>query len=181
MESSVTLQRNGLDSALFSPCETYRYKLQRDLSEKAPMWTRTSGSMVFIMLNPSTADAFKNDPTVARCERRAIDAGKATLTILNLFAYRATNPKDMKSAADPVGRENNAVIENALRVGKFLGDMDVICAWGTHGTHNGRNEEVLAILREFEIAPMALKVTKAGHPGHPLYISNDALPFRFAA
>jgi len=111
------------------------------------------------MLNPSTADEIKNDPTVERCERRARHHGFGAFTVCNIFAWRATDPRDMRAAADPVGAGNDeAILQNAAQA-----DL-VVCAWGTHGAHTPLHH---------------LGLSKAGHPKHPLYISYDVTPMRW--
>jgi hypothetical protein len=96
---------------------------------------------LFIMLNPSTATEVQNDPTVERCERRARALGFGAFRVLNIFAWRATDPRDMRAAADPVGPQNDATILDSLAWAN-----SVICAWGTHGAHLGRGPEVEALL-----------------------------------
>jgi len=155
----------GKTGAVFSDCMTYRYKLWR-------VWDDTKPSVMFLMLNPSTADESENDPTVERCERRARQMGFGALAVCNLFAFRATDPKDMKAATDPVGTENDAVIiEEAKRA-----DL-IVCAWGTHGSHSGRSRQVRAMLNDAGIDVHCLRIGKTGEPGHPLYIAYSAQPF----
>ena len=89
------------------------------------------------MLNPSTAGAERNDPTIARCERRSRALGYGAMRAVNLFALRATRPEDMKRAADPVGPEGDAALAAALRWADHA-----ICAWGVHGAHRGRDADV---------------------------------------
>lgn len=147
--------------AEFSECRTWRYRLEIRWSD-AP-------ALVFFMLNPSTADEVKNDPTVERCERRARREGYGAVIILNLFAFRATEPDDMKATADPIGPANDEWILKTLRAVKRDGGT-LICAWGTHGGHNGRDVDALAIIFASGIRAKALRLTKHGYPGHPLYL-----------
>ncbi|MEM7722501.1 MAG: DUF1643 domain-containing protein [Pseudomonadota bacterium] len=150
--------------AEYSDCETYRYTLTR-------IWDDTGTRALFIMLNPSTATEVQNDPTVERCERRARTLGFGAFRVLNIFAYRATDPRDMRAAADPVGPENDAAI---------LGSLDwadqIICAWGTHGEHLNRGPHVEAMLRKADMPLYHLGLSKAGHPKHPLYIGYAVQP-----
>ena len=147
----------------FSHCRTYRYCLWRRWSSSAPL--------TWVMLNPSTADESVNDPTVERCERRARSMGFGGVVVVNLFAYRATDPKAMKAATDPVGPWNDrAIVDAAQRAGM------VICAWGNHGSHRGRAQGVGELLRAHGVALHALKVTGSGQPGHPLYLPNRLEP-----
>lgn len=125
------------------------------------------------MLNPSTADEMVNDPTVERCERRARAAGFGAVTILNLFAYRSTDPKALYTLDDPVGPLNDRVIEVMLEDASL-----VICGWGQHGKLLDRGAQVLRLIRERGVIPHALKLTRDGQPGHPLYVPYAAQPFR---
>lgn len=146
-------------AAVISPCGAYRYTLTR---------TWGPGKMaVFVMLNPSTADARQDDPTIRRCRGFARREGCGGLVVVNLFAFRATSPADMKAARDPVGPQNDATL---IRV---LDDADgpIIAAWGAHGSYRGRDREVAGLID----APwMCLGLTKAGAPRHPLYVKGDA-------
>ena len=156
--------------AVYSECLRYRYRLTRDWK------SRHKKRLVFIMLNPSTATELANDPTVARCQQRAMTGEYRGFVVLNLFAFRATDPKRMKNAADPVGgHKNTAVLKQLLSAAK-KGVVDIICAWGLHGAHLGRNLEVLAWFQHYGVEPAALKVTKGGHPAHPLYLSYELNP-----
>jgi len=97
-------QKGDADSvAIYSDCEYYRYSLTR-------VWDRRGRRAVFIMLDPSTATEVQNDPTVARCECRARALGFGAFRALNIFAWRATDPHDMRTAPDPVGPYNDAAI-----------------------------------------------------------------------
>lgn len=143
---------------VFSPCRKYRYRLQKRWDDELP-------SINFIMLNPSTADEIVSDPTVTRCENRAREWGYGGLIVTNIFAFRATDPKDMKAQDDPVGPENNGHIFHAA-----LQSADIVCGWGTHGSYLGRDKHVIQLLQRHGIRPMSLGVTKDGHPRHPLYV-----------
>lgn len=144
-------------TALYSPCETYRYALAREWGP--------GKRVVFVMLNPSTADERRNDPTVERCERRARMAGAGAFKVVNLFAFRATLPACLKQAADPVGPQNDKVLAAAADWGE-----QVICGWGTHGSHLSRDLQTEAILRAKGVTLWHLGLTKAGQPRHPLYL-----------
>jgi hypothetical protein len=160
---------DGLSSrAIYSDCERYRYLLTR-------RWDRFRASLMFIMLNPSTATELENDPTVERIERRARMNGFGGITILNLFAFRATDPADMKRAADPVGEQNDYFIRQAIETAEF-GDCELVCGWGTHGTFLKRDEKVKLLFAERGYPQKALKWTKDGHPQHPLYVSYAEQP-----
>ena len=145
-------------TAVYSPCEGYRYTLTRS-------WDPAGRRVLFVMLNPSTATEVQNDPTVERCERRARALGYGAFRVCNIFAWRATDPKVMRAQPDPVGPGNDA----AILEGADWADT-VVCAWGTHGAHRGRGAEVEALLRASGKPLFHLGISKDGHPKHPLYI-----------
>lgn len=166
----------GLDGpaaagAMFSPCDRYRYLLWRVWDASRPLWT-------FGMLNPSTADHEQLDPTITRCASRARRGGAGGLIVWNLFAWRATDPADMKRAAEPIGAANDGAMIYAVR------DSAVnIAAWGAHGTHLERDAAVRARLHLLGVELHALAFTAAGQPRHPLYLPTAAKPalWSFAA
>jgi len=142
----------------------YRYVLWRewgDLDDASPY-------ALFVGLNPSTADETNDDPTIRRCRRFAQDLGYGALCMVNLFAWRATSPKDMKAAPDPVGPENDRWLASLSREAGIT-----IAAWGVHGAHLGRDMAVLPLLQE----PHCLGQTAGGQPKHPLYLRADTRPF----
>lgn len=145
--------------AVYSDCERYRYSLTR-------IWDDTGRKATFVMLNPSTATEVQNDPTVERCERRARALGYGSFCVTNIFAFRATDPKEMRAQLDAIGPDNDHAIADAA----LWGD-DVICAWGSHGEHLNRGQSVFALLQAQDRPLYHLGLTKHGHPKHPLYIS----------
>lgn len=150
--------------AVFSEDRIYRYSLLRQWEPNAP-W------MMFIGLNPSTADETNDDPTIRRCMGFARREGCGTLVMANLFAFRATDPAVMKAHPEPVGPESDE------RLARALGRIDhIVAAWGVHGTHLGRDREVAEICKG---RLLCLGTTKEGHPRHPLYVRGDAplVPF----
>lgn len=151
-------------SAEFSLCQTYRYSLWRWWDTSKPYWA-------FLMLNPSTADATKNDPTVERCQRRATQAGAGGVAVVNLFALRSTDPAGLYSHDSPVGPENDAYIMDVCR-----GALIVICAWGGHGRHLNRASHVTTMLKQAGIQTRALAINADGSPKHPLYIATAVQP-----
>lgn len=169
MITRTHLKGDAASTAVYSDCEKYRYLLTRE-------WDPMRPRALFVMLNPSTATEVQNDPTVERCERRARTLGFGAFRVTNIFAWRATDPRDMKAAADPVGPENNAAILDSAT--NWIGsDTDrIVCAWGTHGAHLDQGAHVAGLLRGTDRALFVLGVTKAGHPQHPLYISYDRQP-----
>lgn len=166
---ALDVEENPLTGAgaIFDMAHQYRYLLWRRWSDTAPM-------LGFCMLNPSKADAGSEDATSTRCNNRAISLGFGGVLICNLFAYRATDPVDMKTRADPVGRHNDAALEMA-----FASTRTMIAAWGTHGEHRGRFHDVLARAQELGRSFHHLGLTKDGHPRHPLYVAADMHPVRW--
>ena len=156
--------------ALFSPCNRYRYTLWREWDEK---WKITDGQVLFIMLNPSTADAQVLDPTVRRCLGYAMDWGFKRMMVANLFALRSTDPAALRQEQDPVGPDNDL----AISVGAATSTL-VVAAWGTHGTLKGRDQTVIEIIRKWKDL-YCLTLTKEGIPGHPLYLKKDLKPALF--
>ena len=152
--------------AVFSPCGEYRYELERWLGGT----NGTNGLCTFVMLNPSTADAFQEDPTVRRCLGFAAEWGYHRVRVVNIFALRSTDPKALKGHPDPIGPENDHFIRKAAHDSNC-----VVVAWGTHGALNGRGkavqEELCAILHD-DVYRLGM-ATKDGHPGHPLYLKGD--------
>jgi len=134
----------------------YRYRLGR-------RWDTTLPECVFIMLNPSTANAAQDDPTIRRCMRFARDLGCGSLLVGNLYAFRATDPRDLFRSAEPTGgAKNDAALSELMGHGEH-----VIAAWGNHGK----------LARVTEVANLpgatrlkALGTTKSGAPRHPLYV-----------
>jgi hypothetical protein len=154
--------------AEFSPCGLYRYLLWRT-------WDSTRPQLCFVMLNPSTADAEKNDPTVHRCQTRAESMGFGGLQVLNVFAFRATDPKVMKAAADPIGRNNDGYLIRAANSAK-AGAAQIVAGWGHHAQHWRRDKNVLLLFKAAGVDLYCLGTTKDGHPRHPLYVGYDVKP-----
>jgi hypothetical protein len=151
-------------SAVISADEQYRYFLSRS-------WIGGEGVVAFIGLNPSTADARVDDPTIRRCVAFAKQWGCDSLWMLNLFAFRSTSPDKLGVITDPIGPENDAWLYDAVSKADI-----VVAAWGNHGNLHGRAERFLTN----QAKPLqALKITKSGAPGHPLYIrsSTKLIPF----
>ena len=146
-------------SAIFSPCRTWRYTLER-------LWDDAKPLVTFVLLNPSTADESHDDPT----NRRGIDFAKrwgyGGVVFVNLFAYRTPHPKVMLRQPDPVGPDNDRhIVEQARKAGV------VVAAWGANNTL-GRDR---AVLRLLDGTPLqCLGTTKNGHPRHPLYLRSNA-------
>lgn len=158
-------------AADISPCGKYRYTLLRS-------WHGWEPEAVFIMLNPSTADANVDDPTIRRCAGFARALGCGGLVVINLFAVRATKPADMMRAADPIGPDNHAFcVREIAAAGRAK--APVICAWGARGAHMDQDRNMLGWIDAAGVSPTALGLTKDGHPRHPLYLPAAARPTPF--
>ena len=152
-------------SAVISECGLYRYRLDR-------VWDTEKAQVLFVMLNPSTADATVDDRTICRCMEFARAWGYGGLVVGNLFAFRATNPQQLKNVDDPVGPENDATL-SLLRDSSNL----TICAWGIHGSYLRRDHAVYALLTAGGSPPIhCLGTTNGGHPKHPLYLRATTQP-----
>jgi hypothetical protein len=163
--------------AVFSPCvhldhddacpehcedRRYRYFLEWPAGGKA-------GSVLWVLANPSTADASKTDPTIAKCIRFATRWGLAWSRTVNVRAWRATDPRDVPADPLAIGPENDEWIARAVREAEL-----VVCGWGKLG--GARGLDVLRVIRAAGKAPHALVLNKDGSPSHPLYIREDTRP-----
>jgi hypothetical protein len=145
--------------ACISRCGRYRYALWRRWDD--------GPQVLFVMLNPSTADQRDDDPTIRRCIGLAARWGYAAVAVGNLFAFRTPSPRVLRRAAHPVGRANDRWLQ---RLAAESGRM--IAAWGNDGTLLGRDVQVRSML-----APLyALSLTRCGQPRHPLYVPNSVVP-----
>lgn len=153
-------------TAEFSECGRYRYTLTR----KTKIVSSRPRHALFIMLNPSTADATKDDPTIRRCISFAEREGCTDLTVVNLFALRATDPKKLLNHEDPIGPLNTMRIINAIDKTDRNGGI-VVAAWGSHKMAQERGE---FINKYFGNEFLCLGKTKNGSPKHPLYVKSDA-------
>jgi hypothetical protein len=160
--------------ATFSDDRLYRYTLTRTWKYSGPF---ILGPIVrFVGLNPSTADETIDDPTVRRCMGFARDWGAAGMVMLNIFAFRATDPKEMKRAEDPIGEDN----DRTIRTWATTMRSSVVACWGAHGDHLLRGRHVTALLRDAcGDRLQVLGLTKDGHPKHPLYLSRATEPKRW--
>lgn len=144
--------------ARLSNCGRYRYFLRRT-------WDHGKPRVLFVMLNPSTADAEIDDATIRSCVRLSRNLGYGSFEVVNLYALRATDPAELQIADDPVGPDNDVAIASAL------GRCDLaICAWGANQMAENRAASVRSLLRTHRPAIFCLGKTKAGAPKHPLYI-----------
>lgn len=159
------LMTDTISDAIIDETGQYRYSLTR-------LWDKKLPKLVFLMLNPSTADHSENDPTIRRCINFAKNWGFGSIEVVNLFAFRATNPKELLTCDDPIGEDNDIYIKASLEDAGL-----VIAAWGTKGNLFKRNEQVIEILSNQNI--YCLSLTKEGHPKHPLYIKSNEKPKEF--
>lgn len=150
--------------ARFDPTGRYRYALWRT-------WDRSGPTVAFVMLNPSTAGAASDDPTIRRCLGFARAWGFGALVAVNLFALRSPEPARLRRARDPVGPDNDRHIRSAARTASL-----VIAAWGIHGALAGRDLAVRSLLAPHRISCLGL--TRSGQPRHPLYLPSDLRPMR---
>ncbi|MFZ1084542.1 MAG: DUF1643 domain-containing protein, partial [Terracidiphilus sp.] len=146
----------------------YRYTLKR-------VWDASLGSVLFVMMNPSTADPYVDDPTVAKCQRYARAWGYGTMLVGNTFAYRATNQKDLLQVADPVGPKNDKyLLHMAAEAGM------IVLAYGKpHKNLCQRGRDVAALLRRAGHKLHVLKLCNDGTPSHPLYLRGTLKPYLF--
>lgn len=160
-----------ISGAKFSECDRYRYQLWRDWSSDPPPDGRDDWELstaVFIGLNPSTADAVKNDATVTRCIAHAKRWNCYRMFMMNLFAWRATDPKEMKAQGSPIGPENDFWLLETIRASQI-----VVACWGNHGSHMQRSGEVKVMLRNAGVSVKCFAVNGTGEPKHPLYVRSD--------
>ncbi len=150
---------------VISECRRYRYTLERS-------WASVPRYVLWLMLNPSTADGTKDDATIRRCTRYARDWGFTGILVGNLYAFRATQPSELFTAADPIGPSNDeALLELVTR------SQLIVCAWGQRGPIPGRRWEVLRNLGACQYREVrALRINENGEPGHPLRLALGARP-----
>jgi len=162
-------------AAIISPCGQYRYTLHRHI----PSVLRWVKPCLFVMLNPSTADATKDDPTIRRCIGFAKREGCTGLTVVNLFALRATDPAELGKHADPFGPDNAKYLAEQIMAHMQIGL--IVAAWGSNPM--ARRDQLAELIKDEPIGvlKMALRnagalclgMTAEGHPRHPLYVKND--------
>lgn len=152
-------------TAEISECRRYRYRLTRRWDESRP-------AVMFVMLNPSTADACQDDPTISRCIGFAREWGYGELLVGNLFALRSADREALRRSDAPVGPDNDAALLDLAQSAAL-----VIAAWGDKGAFMRRNEVALRLL---PARFYALKLTQRGHAGHPLYLPSGVVPFPYS-
>ena len=156
--------------AVLSACGKYRYELMRGWPS---ILHANEKHVVWVMLNPSTADANTNDPTIRRCIQFSADWGYSSLLVVNLFAYRATDPDVLLKdpIVDYVGPNNDRSIVKAIE-----GAAMVVAAWSGHPAVRARGKQVLQLLQDYLVDLRVLGFTLSGHPRHPLYVSKETEP-----
>jgi hypothetical protein len=143
-----------LRKTVFSDCRRYRYTLWRE-------WLTGAGVVNFVGLNPSTADELVDDNTIRKCIKFAQNWGFQAMVMTNLFAYRATDPKDMMRETNPIGEKNDYwLVQISWRM-----DKTVVC-WGNGGEHAKRSAFIIPLLRP---DLYCFGTNKNGEPKHPLY------------
>jgi hypothetical protein len=152
----------GTGRAVFNEARTHRYLLERRWREGEPL--------TWLMLNPSTAGAFADDPTIRRCIRFAQRDGYAGIKVVNLFALRATSPRELRKHPGPVGLCNDRMLREATR------GAAVVAAWGAHRGAGDRGRVIAARLARTGLVLVCLGATKAGHPVHPLARGRARVP-----
>ena len=150
--------------AKFSKDRIYRYALWR-------VWDNSLPKLLFIGLNPSTADEINDDPTMRRCIRFSKDLGYGGFIMGNIFAYRSTDPKKLRKIKNPIGSRNNFWLK---KLHKEAGNS--IAAWGTHGEYLNRGDDVVNLLGSLD----CLRITKEGFPSHPLYLPSNLKPIKYS-
>lgn len=151
-----------MDGAYFDSGGLYRYSLWR-------VWDATAPKLAFIMLNPSTADAQINDPTIRRCISFAQTWGYGRLEVVNLFGLRTPHPQELRQAADPIGAQCDEYIQTAAQQADRI-----ILAWGNWGNFCRRDQAVIKLLASDKL--YCLGFNQSGQPRHPLYLKRDVQP-----
>jgi hypothetical protein len=157
-------------AAVISACGAYRYRLTRRWSDAPPLR--------FVMLNPSTADAIDDDPTIRRCIGFARREGAGGLIVANLYALRSPSPEPLWSAGDPIGPKNRRTLLS-LAAQAFDQSAPIVCAWGALARQD-QIDEALMMFQASGARLACLGRTRNGAPRHPLYVRADQPLERFA-
>lgn len=170
----IIKQHNTLiqqSEAHFSDCEKYRYWLRRD-------WDLSLPTISFLMLNPSTADEMQNDPTIERCQRRAIAMGYGSMIIVNLFPFRMTDSRLLNTVENLLGDTDKA---NSCILNAVQSAVITVCGWGKHPLAAPRAQTVMTLLAQANLQHQVkcLQLNADGSPQHPLYIAYAQQPVPF--
>ena len=170
----IIKQHNTLiqqSEAHFSDCEKYRYWLRRD-------WDLSREAICFLMLNPSTANEVDNDPTIERCQRRAIAMGYGSMIIVNLFPFRMTDSTQLNTEKDLLG--DAAEADNCI-IRAVQASAITVCGWGKHPLAAPRGQDVLLKLKNVRLQDKVkyLQLNADNSPQHPLYIAYAKQPVPF--
>ena len=160
-----------MNRCIFSSDRVYRYVLRCQCATAAPKPRRR---IAWIGLNPSTADEFTLDQTLAAVCRYSRDWGFSEVVMLNLFAFRTTQPRELKRAADPIGPDNDPHL-----LTEVCAADRVIACWGDHGRFRERDQHVVDLLVAKAAAFECLLKNKSGAPHHPLYLKLGIRPKPF--
>lgn len=171
MTATLPLQPGVQATAVLSPDHQYRYVLTRT-------WDPAQPTALWVMLNPSTADADRDDRTLRKIQQFTRTWGLGGLVVVNLFAYRSPDPISLYGHPDPVGPDNDHHIRKLLeaRVARANPPPLAVAGWGTHGIHLGRDLTVARYFTEAGHPLHALHRTRSGAPGHPLYLPAVVTP-----
>lgn len=150
--------------AYISDCGLFRYTLTR-------AWDAALPALVFVMLNPSKADASCDDPTIKKCITVARFNGYGGILVVNLYPYRATNPKELRK--DLLPELNHLILEMVFHTAN-----KIICAWGANARGDPQAAKVLKMIRATWKSPWALRLLKDGTPEHPLFIPGETYPVK---
>ncbi len=152
-----------ISGATLSKCRKYRYVLWRK-------WNKSLPTIMFIGLNPSTANEHENDPTILKCINYSKNWGFGGFYITNLFAYRTFSPAILKKNNSPVGQKNNYWILKTSKLTK-----KTIACWGDHGTFQDRDVQVKKLISQL----YCININKTGQPSHPLYQKSNLKPILY--
>jgi len=167
MYNPLMIQTEPIKStAVLSPCNKYRYQLRRYWGKRP---SRQS-TVVFVGLNPSTADATADDPTIRKCIAYARAWQFNSLIMVNLFAWRATDPNLLHQSKDPIGKQNDTYITAAVANASLI-----IACWGEHGSFMNRADELRS---QYPRRLHCLKTNASGQPSHPLYLPASLTPVK---
>lgn len=155
-------------NAVISDCGNYRYSLSR-------IWNSTKPTILFVMLNPSTADANQDDNTIRRCINFCKSWGYGGLVVCNLFAYRSTNPFELLNIIDPQGDDNFSSLEYYAQLSEII-----VCAWGNEPVLKKipDHRKIVEFIYQKKAKVHFLELSKNGVPKHPLYLKKDLLPIK---